>query len=100
MFDRDIDPRDNILQVYQSYYIRNAYVIPIDSRHKIIAHQYQWRLNFIIIIEDIEEDEVALKPSKYNIISFNELDADKDTNLEIDNHYINTCIYLYTSTYL
>ncbi|XP_035539363.1 replication protein A 70 kDa DNA-binding subunit B-like [Juglans regia] len=84
IFDRDIDLRDDTLHVFQSYYIGNAYVKAIDPRHKIEAHQYQWIINSKTIIENLEDDEPALKAPEYNIISFNELDAYKDTDSEID----------------
>ncbi|XP_035545198.1 ATP-dependent DNA helicase pif1-like [Juglans regia] len=84
IFDRDIDLRDDTLHVFQSYYIGNAYVKAIDPRHKIEAHQYQWIINSRTIIENLEDDEPALKAPEYNIISFNELDAYKDTDSEID----------------
>lgn len=62
---------------------------PLDSRPKIETHQYMWILNSRTIIEDIEDDEAALKPPEDNIISFNELDAYLDINSEIGNYYMN-----------
>ena len=77
------------MQVFQSYYIGNAYVKAIDPRHKIESHEYQWIINSRTIIENVEDDEPVLKAPEYNIIPFNELDAYKDTDSEIGNNYIN-----------
>ncbi|XP_042962656.1 replication protein A 70 kDa DNA-binding subunit B-like [Carya illinoinensis] len=84
IFGKDIDLRDDTLQVFQSYYIGNAYVKAIDPRHKIESHEYQWIINSRTIIENIEDDEPVLKAPEYNIIPFNELDAYKDTDSEIE----------------
>ncbi|XP_042956417.1 replication protein A 70 kDa DNA-binding subunit B-like [Carya illinoinensis] len=83
IFGKDIDLRDDTLQVFQSYYIGNAYVKAIDPRHKIESHEYQWIINSRTIIENVEDDEPVLKAPEYNIIPFNELDAYKDTDSEI-----------------
>ncbi|XP_042950394.1 replication protein A 70 kDa DNA-binding subunit B-like [Carya illinoinensis] len=84
IFGKDIDLHDDTLQVFQSYYIGNTYVKAIDPRHKIESHEYQWIINSRTIIENVEDDEPVLKDPEYNIIPFNELDAYKDTDSEIE----------------
>ncbi|XP_042942719.1 uncharacterized protein LOC122276890 [Carya illinoinensis] len=84
IFGKDIDLRDDTLQVFQSYYIGNAYVKAIDPRPKIELHEYQWIINSRTIIENVEDNEPVLKAPEYNIIPFNELDAYKDTDSEIE----------------
>ncbi|XP_041003912.1 replication protein A 70 kDa DNA-binding subunit B-like [Juglans microcarpa x Juglans regia] len=84
IFGKDIDLRDDTLNVYQSYYIANAFVKPLDARHRREAYELQWIINSRTIVENIEYDESPLKPPDYNIIPFNQLDIYKDTDAEVD----------------
>ncbi|XP_035547439.1 uncharacterized protein LOC118348947 [Juglans regia] len=83
IFDKDIDLRNDMLHIFRSYYISNAYVKPLDPRHRIEAHEYQWILNSRTIIENIQDNEVELQPPEYDIISFTNLHEYKDTGTEI-----------------
>ncbi|XP_041027886.1 replication protein A 70 kDa DNA-binding subunit B-like [Juglans microcarpa x Juglans regia] len=84
MFDKDIDSRDDTLHIFQSYYISNAYVRPLDPRYRIETHEYQWILNSRTIIEEVLKDEEQLELPKYQLIPFNEFDAYKNSIAEID----------------
>ncbi|XP_035541237.1 uncharacterized protein LOC118344509 [Juglans regia] len=83
IFGKDIDLRNDMLHIFRSYYISNAYVKPLDPRHRIEAHEYQWILNLRTIIENIPDDEVELQPPEYDIIPFTNLHDYKDTGTEI-----------------
>ena len=85
MFDKDIDSRDNTLHLFQSYYISNAYVKPLDPKYRIEKYEYQWILNSRTIIEEVPKDEEQLEPPKYQLVPFNELDAYKNSIAEIGN---------------
>ncbi|XP_042972733.1 uncharacterized protein LOC122304524 [Carya illinoinensis] len=67
----------------KSYYISNAYVKPLDPKYRIETYEYQWILNAKTIIEEVPKDERQLEPPKYQLISFNELDAYKNSIAEI-----------------
>ncbi|XP_042964622.1 uncharacterized protein LOC122298841 [Carya illinoinensis] len=41
IFDKDIDSRQDTLHIFQSYYINNAYVKPLDPKYRIETHEYQ-----------------------------------------------------------
>ncbi|XP_041010101.1 uncharacterized protein LOC121254208 [Juglans microcarpa x Juglans regia] len=84
IFGKDIDLRDDTLNVYQSYYIANAFVKPLDTRHRREAYELQWIINSRTIVENIKYDESSLKPPDYNIVPLNQLDIHKDTDAEID----------------
>ena len=97
IFEKYIDLHDDTLNVYQSYYIANAFVKPLDARHRREAYELQWIINSRTIVENIEYDESPLKPPDYNIIHFNQLDIYKDTDAEVGTYYINMSIFLYVS---
>ncbi|XP_042941344.1 uncharacterized protein LOC122276004 [Carya illinoinensis] len=84
IFDKDIDSRQDSLHIFQSYYISNAYVKPLDPKYRIETYEYQWILNAKTIIEEVPKDEGQLEPPKYQLILFNELDAYKNSIAEID----------------
>ncbi|XP_042969224.1 replication protein A 70 kDa DNA-binding subunit B-like [Carya illinoinensis] len=84
IFDKDIDSRQDTLHIFQSYYISNAYVKPLDPKYRIETYEYQWILNAKTIIEEVPKDEGQLEPPKYQLIPFNELDAYKNSIAEID----------------
>ena len=88
IFDKDIDLRNDMLHIFRSYYISNAYVKPLDPRHRIEAHEYQWILNSRTIIENIQDNEVELQPPEYDIIPFTNLHEYKDTGTEIGKYHI------------
>ncbi|XP_041007529.1 uncharacterized protein LOC121252111 [Juglans microcarpa x Juglans regia] len=83
IFGKDIDLRNDMLHIFRSYYISNAYVKPLDPKHRIEAHEYQWILNSRTIIENIPDDEVELQPPEYDIIPFTNLHDYKNTGTEI-----------------
>ncbi|XP_042958174.1 ATP-dependent DNA helicase PIF1-like [Carya illinoinensis] len=83
IFDKDIDSRQDTLHIFQSYYISNAYVKPLDPKYRIETYEYQWILNAKTIIEEVPMDEGQLEPPKYQLIPFNELDAYKNSIAEI-----------------
>ncbi|XP_041001096.1 uncharacterized protein LOC121246852 [Juglans microcarpa x Juglans regia] len=83
IFGKDIDLRDDTLNVYQSYYIANAFVKPLDARHRREAYELQWIINSRTIVENIEYDESSLKPPDYNIVHLNQLDMYKDKDAEV-----------------
>ncbi|KAG2674687.1 hypothetical protein I3760_13G149600 [Carya illinoinensis] len=83
IFDKDIDSRQDTLHIFQSYYINNAYVKPLDPKYRIETYEYQWILNAKTIIEEVPKDEGQLEPPKYQLIPFNELDAYKNSIAEI-----------------
>ncbi|XP_042944515.1 uncharacterized protein LOC122278387 [Carya illinoinensis] len=83
IFDKDIDSQQDTLHIFQSYYISNAYVKPLDPKYRIETYEYQWILNAKTIIEEVPKDERQLEPPKYQLIPFNELDAYKNSIAEI-----------------
>ncbi|XP_041011406.1 replication protein A 70 kDa DNA-binding subunit B-like [Juglans microcarpa x Juglans regia] len=83
IFGKDIDLRNDMLHIFRSYYISNAYVKPLDPKHRIEAYEYQWILNSRTIIENIPDDEVELQPPEYDIIPFTNLHDYKNTGTEI-----------------
>ncbi|KAG6705698.1 hypothetical protein I3842_07G192900 [Carya illinoinensis] len=84
IFGKDIDLRNDTLYIYQSYYIANALVRTMDPRHQRGPYQFQWTINSKTIVEEIEEDEPALRPPEYNLVPLNELGVHIDTDAEID----------------
>lgn len=80
-----MDLQNETLHIYPSYYISNAYVKLVEEKYRIDYKKYQWIINSRIIIEEILNDELALDPPDYKFVSFNELDAYKNTNSEIGN---------------
>ena len=94
IFGKDIDLRNDTLYIYQSYYIANALVRTMDPRHQRGPYQFQWTINSKTIVEEIEEDEPALRPPEYNLVPLNELGVHIDTDAEIGNYYINIDIFI------
>ena len=72
LFGRDIQLHEDTLIQARTYFITNAFVKPIPTKHRLVDHNYQWIINARTVIEDVLEDEILFDTTEYNFVPFDE----------------------------